>query len=171
MIIRAWKSSRESRLSWRVPLPFTAISEKNCHWHGLGSYSFVTIARPSVLSWMNHWWIGDGIVGLGSCDSSLLLHDSQASFFVPLQSLFINDLMCIYPSDRLCKTRGITAYYGAVYRYPLLYLHYVHQDTDESIPLAESLSTIVNTDTVFDLATRARTHAYTHIPTHTLTEL
>lgn len=126
-----------------------AISKKNGHrhWRGLASYGFVTIATSSTLSWVNHWWIGDGIVGFGSCDRSLffciwysrafsLVLDHPRPPSTALPSLFVkpNPSWYICFSNRLCKTQCITIYYVAVYRYPPQYVYIMHTKTPWNRP-------------------------------------
>lgn len=56
---------------WQVPLPSSRPLRKTVVavvWPVTG---FVTIAMPVVLLWLNHWWIGDGVVRNCSWDRRL----------------------------------------------------------------------------------------------------
>lgn len=67
---------------------FHAISEKNCHWRGLARYGFRDDRHECSLSWVNHWWIGDEVVGLCSCDQTLFFCTVLKSFPSSAHPLF-----------------------------------------------------------------------------------
>jgi len=117
-----------------------AISEKNVAGRSLASYGFVTIAlrrtAPSTFSWVNHWWIGDGIVGFGSCDQSLFFCTIFFSLVRPpltaLPLLFVKPNVHLFLWSLMQNTIYYTIYYAAVYRYLPLCVYTMHTKTQRN---------------------------------------
>lgn len=87
---------------WQVPLPWATL-RKTVRVMVRG---FVTIATSVVLLWLNHWWIGDGVVGVCSCDRRLF----YCKVLVGCSTFATKPSMCVWSAMQNRRNcRAITA--------------------------------------------------------------